>query len=139
MNVRVVESLSESQVADLGRLYRGEWWTQDRTRDDIREMLAGSSLVIGLVDEDGRLVAFCRVLTDFVFRGTLYDVIADPAHRGEGLGRRLMEAVTEHPRIRRVSSLWLACKPNMPGFYERFGFSEQADELVWMQKRHRAG
>lgn len=139
MACRVVNALTESQVADLCRLYEGEWWTQDRRRDDTREMLENSSVVVGLADENERLVAFCRVLTDFFYRGTLYDVIVDPARRGEGLGRALLEAVTNDPRLARVSKMALACKPDKPEFYARFGYETYGEELVWMVRRQRPG
>ena len=139
MPCRVVNALTDSQITDLCRLYEGEWWTQGRTAEQTREMLDNSSVVVGLVDDGDRLVAFCRVLTDFVFRGTLYDVIVDEKHRGEGLGRQLMQAVTDDPRLARVSKISLACKPDKPAFYGLFGYEAFEDDLVWMVRRQRSG
>jgi ribosomal protein S18 acetylase RimI-like enzyme len=84
-------------------------------------------------------VAFCRVLTDFVFRATIYDVIVAPPHRGQGLGRRLLDAITTHPRLQNVSVLWLCCEPDRVPFYEKWGFTIYNEGPVWMIKPQRPG
>ena len=134
MPLEVVESLTESQLADLCRLYQSEWWTGDRTTEGVRAMLENTSLMIGLVDQEGRLVAFCRVLTDFVYRGMLYDVMVDPELRGQGLGRRLMDVLAEHPRLRGIECLWLACKEDKEPFYEKWDYVRHDHTLVWMRR-----
>ncbi|QDT67849.1 Acetyltransferase (GNAT) family protein [Planctomycetes bacterium MalM25] len=137
MPFQVVDQLTESQTVELTRLYQGEWWTQGRPLDEVHDMLAASDVVIGLVDDDQHLVGFCRVLTDFVFRGTLYDVIVDPDYRGQGLGRQLLDAVAEHPRLARLEKLYLACKPEMAGFYAAANYQPVGEALVWMSRRQR--
>lgn len=139
MTHRQVETLTESQVVDLHKLYQLEWWSKDRSLDDVRSMVANSSLIFGYVDGAERLVAFCRVLTDFVFRATIYDVIVAESLRGQGLGRELMEAVSSHPRLQRVSTLWLCCHPDLVPFYEKWGFVVFQEGPVWMLKAQRPG
>jgi hypothetical protein len=66
---RTVHTLDAHHVSDLMELYRDEWWTNERTADEVRTLLGCSDLVIGFCDEkNDRLVAFARVLTDRVFR-----------------------------------------------------------------------
>ena len=48
---RIVEILTESQVSDLMDLYKNEFWSDKRTRDDVVKMLASTDVIIGLVDE----------------------------------------------------------------------------------------
>lgn len=139
MPFRQVEELTESQVTDLHLLYQSEWWTKGRSLDDVRIMVENSGLIVSFVSEDAKLVAFCRVLTDFVYRGTIYDVIVAEAQRGQGLGRRLMEAVCQHPRLQRVSTLWLCCNPDMAPFYEKWGFRVFDEGQLWMLKAQREG
>ena len=52
-----------------------------------RLILENSSLIIGSVNEDGKLVAFSRRPTDFVFHALVYDVIVAEPLRGQKLGR----------------------------------------------------
>jgi hypothetical protein len=48
---RIVETLTESQVSDLMDLYKNEFWSDKRTREDVVKMLASTDVIIGLVDE----------------------------------------------------------------------------------------
>jgi ribosomal protein S18 acetylase RimI-like enzyme len=139
MPLEMVETLTDPQIVELHELYRSEWWTKDRALDDVRTMVENSSLIIGLVDEGEKLRAFCRILTDFVFRATIYDVIVAEAWRGRGLGRRLMDAATQHGRLQRVSTLWLCCNPDKTAFYEKWGFRVFNEGQLWMIKAQREG
>jgi predicted GNAT family N-acyltransferase len=139
MSLQQVETLSESQIVDLHQLYQIEWWTEGRSLGDVRIMLANSDLIIGFVDESGKLVAFCRALTDSVFRATLYDVIVAVPTRGVGLGHKLMDTITQHPRLRRVSKIALNCRPEMVPFYEEWGFVVAGGETRSMCMTQREG
>ena len=139
MRLRQVETLNESQVADLHALYQREWWSTGRSFDDVQLVVNNSSLLIGFVDEDDRLVAFCRIITDFVFHAWVYDVIVIESMRGKGIGRQIMNAVADHPRLKRVSAVWLCCLSEMVPFYERWGFNSSDEELKWMVKVQREG
>ena len=128
-----IDSLTETQVVELHALFQNEWWTKGRELDDVREMLKVSLVIAFAERETGRLVAFCRLLTDFVYRGMIYDVVVAPAWRGRRLGRRLVEAILAHPRLQRIELLSLSCVPDMVPFYEKWGFQVLADEgRRWM-------
>jgi hypothetical protein len=75
------------QISELTDLYTNQFWSQNRTRQDVAKMLAASDVVIGLVDECDRLIGFIRVLKDFVYRAFIFDVIVKPTHRNQGLGK----------------------------------------------------
>lgn len=47
MNYQVVEQLSETQISDLLDLYKNEFWSQQRTCEEIEKMLAASDIIIG--------------------------------------------------------------------------------------------
>src|SRR5262249_40829009 len=90
---RRVDTLSESQIEDLYRLYKNEWWTKARTMEDVRRMLDAACIIVALADAaSGRLVAFSRVITDGVYKALILDVIVDSSERKRGLGRMLMNA-----------------------------------------------
>ncbi|MBI5198388.1 MAG: GNAT family N-acetyltransferase, partial [Nitrospirae bacterium] len=73
-----------------------------------------------------RLLGMARVLTDFVVRATLYDVIVRPEVQGKGVGRMLVEKALDHPSLKRVPVFYLLTKDKRP-FYERFGFVSTRD------------
>jgi predicted GNAT family N-acyltransferase len=133
---RIVETLTESQVSDLMDLYKNEFWSDKRTRQDVVKMLASTDVIIGLVDEcdASRLIGITRVLTDFVYRAMIFDVIIKPTHRKMGLGAKLMDAVLNHPKLQTVEHFYLNCLPNMMPFYERWGFSDDVGGLKFLRR-----
>ena len=133
MSYSTIHELSPSQIDDLERLYSREWWTKDRRKEEIEIMLEHTDLTFGLVDERERLTGFARVLTDRIFKAEIYDVIVDPAHRGRGLGKRLMEEILAHPDLRRVKQFNLQCLEEMKPFYGELGFEDLSGELVYMR------
>ena len=131
---RIVETLTESQISDLMDLYKNEFWCDKRRREDVVKMLAATDVIIGLVDESDRLIGFTRVMTDFVYRGTIVDVIVHPTYRKTGLGKVLMDAVLNHPQLQVVENLSLNCLPKMIPFYKRWGFTDDIGEMKFMRK-----
>ena len=129
---RIVSQLSEQQISELTDLYTNESWSQNRTQQDIAKMLAASDIVIGLVDECDRLIGFIRVLTDFVYRAFIFDVMVKSTHRNQGLSKKLLESVIDHPQLQSVEYLGLYCLPEMVPFYERWGFTTEIGGLQLM-------
>lgn len=123
MPYETVYELAESDLADLHECYRSYAWWDDRTLEDVRTALENTDVVAGLRDEDtGELVAAGRVLTDFVYYGKIYDVIVAESHRGDGLGRDLLDAIVSHPDLADVDVLTLDCREGLVPFYEDCGF-----------------
>lgn len=134
----LVEELNGQQIGQLHALIQQQWWGGKRSLEDVNVMVEHTSMMLGLVDEDAnKLVGYCRVLTDFVFRATVYDVMVDKNLQGRGLGTRLMEALCDHPKLQRVSFIYLACEPNLSPFYERWGFKAYEGKAEWMIKVQR--
>ena len=133
-----VETLTESQIQQLYELLQEQWWGWWRTLNDVRTTIANTSLMIGLIDPNSdKLAGYCRVLTDFTFRATVYDAMVAEHMRGQGLGRRPMRTLCEHPKLQSVSLIYLACEPRLVSFYEEFGFQPYAARMEWMMKVHR--
>ena len=129
-----MDGIEESLIPQLLELYRGTSWASERTAAEVRKMLINSDLVVAVVDDDGALVAFARVLTDFVFFAMIFDVVVSPTTRGTGLGRSLLTELAEHPQLQEVASLELVCQPELTGFYERFGFSADVGRSLLMRR-----
>ena len=79
-------------------------------------------------------MAFARVLTDGVYKALIFDVIVAGSHRDHGLGRALMDALLEHPRLKSVRHLELYCLPELIPFYRRWGFSDELGELRFLRR-----
>jgi RimJ/RimL family protein N-acetyltransferase/GNAT superfamily N-acetyltransferase len=132
---RRVDTLSESQIEDLHRLYQNEWWTKGRTLDDVRRMLDGTSVTIGFAEpHSGRLIAFARAVTDGTYKALVLDVIVDASARKTGLGKALMDAITSHPALASVQHFELYCRAELAPFYRRWGFEETSGDLRFLRK-----
>ena len=134
MNYQVVNQLNETQVSQLVELYKNEFWSKNRTYQGVVKMLAASDMIIALVNEQKELIGFCRILTDFVYRGVIYDVIVKPNYRKMGFGAKLLDEVVSHPQLKEVENIALFCLPEMIPFYERWGFSNDVVKLELMYR-----
>ena len=121
--------------ADLIRLYRQAPWARDRIAGDAREMLTHTDLAVSAWDGD-RLVGFGRVLTDYVYRASIWDVIVDKDYQGQDIGTQIMEHILHHPDLKRVDLFWL-CTRDKQAFYEKLGFSSNEQTgMVWIRANH---
>ena len=81
-----------------------------------------------------QLVGFGRVLTDFVYRATIWDVIVDAAYQKQGIGSELVQRILAHPRLKKVELVWLCTR--RPEFYEKLGFtSKEQTGMVWIREK----
>jgi len=137
MGIERLDDVGEERLEELLALYQAAWWARDRHPDDVRRMLRHTDVKLGFVErETGRLVAFCRVLTDYVYKAFLFDVIVAPEQQGTGLGRALVDAVLEHPDLRGVQMVELYCNEEMVPFYERWGFTQDLGGTRLMRRRN---
>lgn len=120
--MKVIRQLKEHHVHQLLELYRNEWWSSERTEAGVRKMLANNQIDIGIVNDRDELIAYTRVLTDWVYKAFIFDVIVHPAYRGRRLGDLLIDTLAGDPELQQVSHIELYCKPEMVPFYERWGF-----------------
>ncbi|RBO51276.1 GNAT family N-acetyltransferase [Rhodovulum sp. BSW8] len=106
----------DSHLADGVRLSQQAGWPH--RREDWALVLSVSTGVAAL-DAEGRVVgtAFCSAFGD---RAALNMIIVDAALRGQGLGRRLMEAVIALAGDRALS---LVATPEGRPLYEKLGFA----------------
>ncbi|WP_017298826.1 GNAT family N-acetyltransferase [Nodosilinea nodulosa] len=131
----LIHQLTPTQVEQLHQMYLQEWWSKERALDDVPTLLSNSDLLFGLWnDEAQRLAAFCRVLTDWVYRAIVFDVIVAADYRGQGLGAKLIEHITTHPQLAEVECIQLFCTPEMQPFYEKYGFT-QSNQLLMVRSR----
>ncbi len=86
---RWVEKLAPEQYREFHEFYSKEWWTAERTLDDVMHMLAHCDLLLFCLDAESRIAGFARVLSDFTFKALIFDVIVSEKHRRQGRGRLL--------------------------------------------------
>ena len=110
-------------------------WARGRTLEDTERMLAHTDLTITAWDGE-RLVGFGRVLTDFVFRASIWDVIVDQTYHDRDIGKGIINRILAHPSLMRVELFWL-CTRRYQGFYASLGFSDKEQTgMVWDRRRY---
>jgi N-acetylglutamate synthase-like GNAT family acetyltransferase len=105
---------------DLRALFEHAPWARGRTMEEIRIMLENTDYHFSAWDGK-RLIGFARVLTDRIYRATLWDVVVHPDYQKRGVGEELMNGILSHPVLSRIEKFWLNTRDKF-GFYEKFGF-----------------
>jgi len=74
-------------------------------------------------------MGFGRATSDGAFRAVLWDVVVARDLEGQGLGRRLVEALLATPPVASAERVYLMTT-NSSGFYERLGFHEVVSQRL---------
>jgi GNAT superfamily N-acetyltransferase len=122
----VYEISTSRERLDVERIHRflstEAYWSPGVAREVVARSIAGS-LPFGVYAEDGEQVGFARVVTDYATFAWLADVYIEAAHRGHGLGKRLVAEVLEHPDLQGMRR-WMLGTADAHELYRRFGFDE---------------
>ena len=100
------------------------YWSPGVAREVVERALSGS-WVVGAYD-DGVQVGLARLASDRATFAWLADVFVDPAARGTGTGRRLVEAALAQAASWGVRRVMLATR-DAHGLYEHYGFTPLPD------------
>jgi GNAT superfamily N-acetyltransferase len=97
--------------------------------EEIARQTIGAACYTVTLRRQGKLIGLARVMGDSALYFFLADLIVDLEFRGEGLGDRLMRAVTEYFDRCAKPGATIALIPLRGGesFYERFGFARCPD------------
>jgi predicted GNAT family N-acyltransferase len=129
----VIYVFSDNQIMQVHQLYKEVWWGKERTIEETINCVNGSQLCIGILDNDDKLIGFTRIITDFIYKAIIFDVIVSAEHRGNGLGQKLMGLIKSHDNLKKVKHFELYCLPDMESFYESFGFSTDVGGIKLMR------
>jgi GNAT superfamily N-acetyltransferase len=105
------------------------YWALGRSRSVVERSIAGSLVFSAFLG--GRQVGFARVVTDEATFAWICDVFVDESVRGRGVGKCLMTAIVQDPRLQGLKRMMLATR-DAHGLYAAFGFGplERPDTLM---------
>lgn len=109
------------------------YWSPGIPVQTVERAIENSLCIGGYID--GRQVAFARAVTDRATFAYLADVFVVPAHRGQGLSRRLVEALLSHPELQGLRRMLLVTR-DAHGLYAKFGFRPLAAPDRFMERHH---
>jgi GNAT superfamily N-acetyltransferase len=110
-----------------GYLSGESYWARGRPRPVTEALVAGAARVVGLY-HDGELVGFSRTVSDGHVHSYLADVFVLPAHRGRGLGTRLVRFTVEEGPF--AATRWLLHTADAHRLYERSGFGPAGERVM---------
>lgn len=114
-------------------LAESSYWAKGRPIDVVVRSIQ-HSLCFGVYAPDGSQAAFARVVTDYATFAWLCDVFVLDEHRGRDIGKRLVEEVVAHPRLRGLRRFLLATA-DAHDLYRRYGeFVPIAAPDRWMER-----
>lgn len=119
-----VQLVREHPAEAIVRLYQvGGWWYDHYDPAHIPPMVRGSfAFVVAIDTESETTVGMGRCLSDGASDAYIQDVIVDPAFRGRGIGRRIVERLLEACREAGILWIGVVAEPEAAPFYERAGF-----------------
>ena len=113
-------------MSDLAFRSKASWGYSEQFMTDCRAELTIREADVRMhqffvLECDGDVVGFCALQDRGDGEGELADVFVEPAHKGEGHGRRLVEHAKDTARARGWHSLRVAADPNAVAFYASCG------------------
>jgi GNAT superfamily N-acetyltransferase len=99
------------------------YWSSGIPREILERGIA-NSLAFGVYDSRQQ-VGFARVVSDYATFAYLADVFVLENHRGQGLGKRLMEVIRSHPKLQGLRR-WHLVTRDAHGLYRQYGFTALA-------------
>ncbi len=114
----LTDELSGLDLKATVALIQGTYWGATRRHATIERSLI-HSLNFGLY-QDGKQIGFARVVTDRATVGYLCDVVIAAEHRGQGIGKWMLQCILDHPVL-------AECRIDLftrdaQDFYRSFGF-----------------
>jgi len=119
-------------IDQLLDLYRETWWAKSRGRTEVERALEHSHPLI-TAWAGPRMVGFSRVISDLAYRATIWDVIVRSDLKGRGIGRRMMQAILDHPDLETVTMFLLLTK-DQHRFYAGLGFTHEKDMSMMLRR-----
>lgn len=125
--IQYVDSITPEEYMDLRK--KVDW--MQFPLEEAKNCVENAYMVLCVRDE-GKAIGAVRLLWDGGYVAYLSDVVVDPAYQGQGIGRKLVEAV-----IKRIKDdmkpgykvkLTLSASKGKESFYTQFGFRERPNE-----------
>ena len=136
LNISISTDVSEMNFAMIHSFLSQSYWAKGIPEQVLFKALE-NSLCFGLFIQEGtqnnKQIGFARMITDRSTFAYLADVFVLPDYRGQGLSKKLLDAVITHPDLQGLRRLMLATL-DAHGIYEKYGFTKLENPEIFMQK-----
>jgi GNAT superfamily N-acetyltransferase len=108
------------------------YWAAGVPEDVVRRSIE-NSLCFGVYRGEDQ-AGFARVVTDRVTFAYLADVFVLEEHRGQGIGKWLVEVILSHPDLQGLRR-WMLATRDAHDLYRRYAFTELARLGIFMERK----
>jgi N-acetylglutamate synthase-like GNAT family acetyltransferase len=115
-------------IHDFLSKYSG--WSDNIPFDKVKTSIE-NSLNFGLFHDD-KQIGFARVISDFSTIAYLGDIYVLNNYRGQGLSKKLMESVMNHPDLQGLRR-WILLTSTADWLYEKYGFRKLPRPELYME------
>ncbi len=116
----LTDDASRIDPARTYELLQSTYWGVRRPRDIVERMIE-KSLCFGLFLGNAQ-IGFGRAVTDYTVFSWIADIVIDAEHRGQGLGKWIMQCMVAHPAI--SGTQMVLQTRDAHALYEKYGFSK---------------
>jgi GNAT superfamily N-acetyltransferase len=127
---RITTDKEKIDVDYTHQLLAKTYWAEGISKSIVEKSIQGS--ICFAVFHQQQQIGFARVISDEATFAYLADVFIDPAYRGKGLSRWMMEVIMAYPTLQGLRRFLLATR-DAHGLYEKFGFEPITSTMPWMQ------
>jgi GNAT superfamily N-acetyltransferase len=118
----LTDDASRIDLTKTQALLRDTYWGVRRSPAVVAQMLEHSLPFVLL--HQAKQIGFGRVVSDYTVFSWVADIVIDEAYRGKGLGKWMMNCITQHPKISHTQMVLQTRDAH--SLYEKFGFSRNA-------------
>jgi N-acetylglutamate synthase-like GNAT family acetyltransferase len=115
-------------IHDFLSKYSG--WSDNIPFDRVKTSI-DNSLNFGLFHND-KQIGLARIISDFSTIAYLGDIYVLDNYRGQGLSKKLMDAVIEHPNLQGLRR-WILLTSTADWLYEKYGFTKLPKPELYME------
>lgn len=125
-NIIISKDKSMLQIDQIMNLLKQSYWAQNRSKEVVEKSIE-NSLCFG-VYVDNLQIGFARAVTDYATVYWLCDVIIDETYRKNGLGKKLMQAITEDDELK--SLMGILRTKDAHGLYRKYKFENDSEAFM---------
>ena len=115
-------------IHDFLSKYSG--WSDNIPFDRVKTSI-DNSLNFGLFHND-KQIGFARIISDFATIAYLGDIYVLDNYRGQGLSKKLMDSIIEHPNLKGLRR-WILLTSTADWLYEKYGFTKLPKPELYME------
>lgn len=130
-DIRISTDLADFDINAIHAYLSSSYWAAGISRELVERSIA-HSLCFGVFAGE-KQIGFAHAVTDRATFAYIADVYILPEYQGQGLGKRLMHAITTHPDLQGLRR-WSLVTRDAHGLYAQFGFESLATPNGYMER-----